>query len=53
MKCDGCNLNDLGPHNQDFLLSLRCPVSSFQTAIGANATTVLGIPIEFRHVSWR
>uniref|UniRef100_A0A3Q3WWQ8 Uncharacterized protein n=1 Tax=Mola mola TaxID=94237 RepID=A0A3Q3WWQ8_MOLML len=25
---------------------------TFQTAIGANATTVLGIPIEFRHVSW-
>ncbi|TNN47514.1 Phospholipase B1, membrane-associated [Liparis tanakae] len=23
-----------------------------ETAIGANATTVLGIPIEFRHVSW-
>ncbi|XP_026854833.2 phospholipase B1, membrane-associated isoform X2 [Electrophorus electricus] len=25
---------------------------SLTTAIGANATTVLGIPIEFRHVSW-
>merc|ERR1712142_1310358 len=25
---------------------------SMTTAIGANATTVLGIPIEFRHVSW-
>ncbi|XP_062407355.1 phospholipase B1, membrane-associated [Sardina pilchardus] len=26
---------------------------SLTTAIGANATNVLGIPIEFRHVSWR
>ncbi|CAB1457898.1 unnamed protein product [Pleuronectes platessa] len=25
---------------------------SLTTSIGANATTVLGIPIEFRHVSW-
>ncbi|XP_077566469.1 phospholipase B1, membrane-associated isoform X1 [Stigmatopora nigra] len=25
---------------------------SLTTAIGANATTVLGIPIEFRHLSW-
>ncbi|XP_028809299.1 phospholipase B1, membrane-associated-like [Denticeps clupeoides] len=25
---------------------------SLTTAIGANATNVLGIPIEFRHVSW-
>ncbi|XP_058470135.1 phospholipase B1, membrane-associated [Solea solea] len=25
---------------------------SLTTGIGANATTVLGIPIEFRHVSW-
>ncbi|KAG7240311.1 hypothetical protein INR49_027122 [Caranx melampygus] len=25
---------------------------SLTTAIGANATTVLGIPIEYRHVSW-
>uniref|UniRef100_A0A3B3TVL7 Phospholipase B1, membrane-associated n=1 Tax=Poecilia latipinna TaxID=48699 RepID=A0A3B3TVL7_9TELE len=25
---------------------------TFQTALGANATTVLGIPVEFRHVSW-
>lgn len=30
-----------------------CCVFPLQTAIGANATTVLGIPIEFRHVSWR
>lgn len=35
------------------LVFLWCCVFSFQTAIGANATTVLGIPIEFRHVSWR
>ncbi|XP_046691563.1 phospholipase B1, membrane-associated isoform X2 [Silurus meridionalis] len=25
---------------------------SLTTAIGANATTLLGIPIEFRHISW-
>ncbi|KAM9421443.1 phospholipase B1, membrane-associated-like [Salvelinus alpinus] len=31
---------------------MDCLALSIQTAIGANATNVLGIPIEFRHVSW-
>ncbi|XP_034018113.1 phospholipase B1, membrane-associated [Thalassophryne amazonica] len=56
-QCPDMNPSPSIPTSVEFVKAADIKViaalgDSLTTAIGANATTVLGIPIEFRHVSW-